>query len=422
MAARNGWWTGIVAVFTLVFVFVVTSYLTNRAPLPHHTLLTEGGRFEFVLMRQMAAETPDRNLCISPLSAQTALYMVYNGAGGETRKSLAKVLGVKDTDPDKVNKSRCALIDDLSRSGEQVRLRSSNSVWVDRSLPLKHSFTQACQDFYSAEVYEVSFGSLKTRSMMDEWIKKNTRGQIKGPFPPIRPDTGVVLVNTLDFSGLWTWPFDKKNTRSGSFTLSNGKTVSVPMMEHFVVCRNYKDDDFVAVALPYLDRSEDMGVGRYAMYIFLPEKRVGLDGFLDMLNEKNWHKWMAGFEKGAVELSLPRFTVHSEESDAMKSALVAMGLETLFRPGADFSQMCEYPIRIDQVIQMTRVSVDEKGTEAAASTEVRFPVSGTDLKMAVDRPFFFAIRDDKTGTLLFMGLVYDPTGQAWGARRADPRK
>jgi serpin B len=64
------------------------------------------------------------------------------------------------------------------------------------------------------------------------------------------------------------------------------------------------------------------------------------------------------------------------------------------------------------------VEVNEKGTEAAAATLVMMaptccgPREEEDVPFTptfqVDKPFLFAIRDVRTGTILFLGRVVNP--------------
>jgi serpin B len=66
---------------------------------------------------------------------------------------------------------------------------------------------------------------------------------------------------------------------------------------------------------------------------------------------------------------------------------------------------------ISSVRQKTFMEVDEVGTRAAAVTVV--VISTTSFqetpKFVADRPFLLAIRERLSGTLLFAGLVGDPT-------------
>ena len=67
---------------------------------------------------------------------------------------------------------------------------------------------------------------------------------------------------------------------------------------------------------------------------------------------------------------------------------------------------------ISEVVHKAFVSVDEEGTEAAAATAVIMKLTAMPeepVEVKVDRPFIFLIRDIKTGTILFLGRIIDPS-------------
>ena len=94
---------------------------------------------------------------------------------------------------------------------------------------------------------------------------------------------------------------------------------------------------------------------------------------------------------------------------------MALGMPIAFEGGrADFSAMSPggRDLYIQDVIHEAFIAVDEDGTEAAAATavivgETAAPVKTVPLK--VDRPFIFAIRDNDTGAIIFLGRVLDPS-------------
>jgi len=49
------------------------------------------------------------------------------------------------------------------------------------------------------------------------------------------------------------------------------------------------------------------------------------------------------------------------------------------------------------------VDVDEEGTEAAAVTSVGVALTSVPQSINIDRPFLFALRENLSGTILFMG-------------------
>jgi serpin B len=146
------------------------------------------------------------------------------------------------------------------------------------------------------------------------------------------------------------------------------------------------------------------------MYIFLPNQGVSLKTFYEKLNAENWQQWMNQFNNfdnsgGEVLISLPRFKL--EYAIDLKDALKALGMEIAFTKEANFSGMTSSSVSIDKIKHKTFVEVNEEGTEAAAVTEVGGVRSGP-IEMNVNRPFFFAIRDNQTGSILFVGSIVEP--------------
>ena len=168
-----------------------------------------------------------------------------------------------------------------------------------------------------------------------------------------------------------------------------------------------EEPDFQAVRLPY-------GNGRYSMNVFLPSTGSNLKSFQQKLSVNNWQTWMAAFEESEGELLLPRFRVEYETT--LNQSLRALGMKSAFDPQtADFGAMVQGSGRafISNVKHKAYADITEEGTEAAAatSTEVRvvsMPVPVKTFRMKIDRPFLFAIRDEASGLVLFLGSTQNP--------------
>ena len=124
--------------------------------------------------------------------------------------------------------------------------------------------------------------------------------------------------------------------------------------------------------------------------------------------------WTTSFNQTEGAVKLPRFKVEYEVS--LNDALKTLGMGVAFDEGrADFSGMIQSAERvyISRVKHKTFAEVNEEGTEAAAVTSTEMRATSAmrprqPFQMVVDRPFFCAIRDDATGTVLFMGSIFDP--------------
>lgn len=81
-----------------------------------------------------------------------------------------------------------------------------------------------------------------------------------------------------------------------------------------------------------------------------------------------------------------------------------------FSERADFSGIASKAY-LSEVAHKAVVKVDEVGTVAAAATSVEIQVTSArtaQFTMTIDHPFFYAIRDDKTEQLLFVGALESP--------------
>jgi serpin B len=238
-------------------------------------------------------------------------------------------------------------------------------------------------------------------------VEQQTRGKIQDLIePPIDSDTVLFLLNAIYFQGDWSKPFDAKRTRDVPFHLQDGSSKEHPVMFQEGEFPYLDGDGFQAVGLPYGKN------GRISMYIFLPDPGETLQSFYGKLSHAQWDSWMASFEDTEGAVGVPRFKFAYEAS--LNEVLKKLGMEIAFDDrAADFSSMRPIPPRlyIGEVKHKAFVEVNEKGTEAAAATSVEIKDESAPMdwfSMTVDRPFFFSIIDNKTGSILFMGSVTDP--------------
>ena len=364
-----------------------------------------GNDFGFRLFSMLAEKENDKNVFISTPSISLALSMVYNGADGETKDTMAKVLPLGSGRLEAVNAANSAITNSLQDPNSGVNLMIGNSVWAKDNISFIADFMQRCEVSYQAELKSLKFEDPKSVDIINAWVDNKTQGKIKRLINELDPMTYLVVVNTVYFKGAWRNPFDPAATQPHDFMTPDGK-ITVPMMSAENDYIYQKNDDFEAVILPYAGT-------RMSMYVFLPSEELGLNGFIKKLNAENWQKWVTMFRPAEGTVMLPKFK--SEYDTHLRDLLVKMGLGIAFdRNQADFSQMCSERTWLSEVIHKTFVEVNEEGTEAAAATaavavgSIMPPEPPPTFKMVVDRPFFCVIRDNETGLLLFMGAIKNP--------------
>ena len=370
-------------------------------------LVTANTRFGFDLFNEIRRTEEDKNIFISPLSVSIALAMTLNGASGDTEQAVTNTLQLQALDADSINVGYAALQGALQTSDPKVVLTIANSLWARQDVPFKPDFLQRNTEYFGAEISTLDFMDPNTLTTINQWVDTNTNGKIPKILDEINSDLVLFLINAIYFKGSWQIEFDPAHTRDGTFYLTTGAEKQVPLMTRsgdYAYYENY-DEMFQAISLPY-------GDGRMSMYIFLPYRESDLNTFLASLNSENWENWIAEFHEQEVSLSMPKFKLEYEKT--LNNPLQSLGMAIAFSPiGADFSRMADLErfgknLYIGEVLHKAVVEVNEEGSEAAAVTSIGIRATSLPPQFIANRPFFFAIRDNETKTVLFMGTVVDP--------------
>ena len=370
-------------------------------------IVTANTQFGFDLFDEIRKTEQDKNIFISPLSISIALAMTLNGASGETEQAMANTLHLQGLGSEVINPGYAGLRQALQVADPKVILTIANSLWARQDVPFKQDFLQRNTQFFGAEVSTLDFTDPNTLPTINQWVNTNTNGKITKILDEINLDTVLFLINAIYFKGTWQTEFDPSRTRDGTFYLATGDEKQIPMMTRtgdYPYYENY-EAKFQAISLPY-------GDGRMSMYIFLPYRESDLNTFLDGLNTENWERWVSQLREQEVFLSMPKFKLEYEKT--LNNPLQSLGMDIAFAPGrADFSRMADLEalgknLYIGEVLHKAVVEVNEEGTEAAAVTSVGIRATSAPPAFMANRPFFFAIRDNETKTVLFMGTVVDP--------------
>ena len=366
-----------------------------------------GTAFGFDLFTQLASSQGNGNIFFSPSSISWCLSMVLNGAQGQTRTEMAQTLGVDGISITDLNRAFQNWRNSAGVIDPKVEIDVANSLWARQGSGVRPEFMELNKTFYQAEVRELNFNDPRTLDAINLWVKTKTRGKIDKIVDQVSSDSVLFLINAIYFNGKWSNAFDATDTKEEQFTTGTGQKKTVPMMRKRGTFFYLEEPDFQAVRLPY-------GNGRYSMNVFLPSTGSNLKSFQQKLSVNNWQTWMAAFEESEGELLLPRFRVEYETT--LNQSLRALGMKSAFDPQtADFGAMVQGSGRafISNVKHKAYADITEEGTEAAAatSTEVRvvsMPVPAKTFRMKIDRPFFFAIRDEASGLVLFLGSIQNP--------------
>ncbi|HOW54581.1 MAG TPA: serpin family protein [Syntrophorhabdaceae bacterium] len=354
------------------------------------------------LYRELGAEKG--NLFFSPYSISSALGMTYAGARGNTAKEMREALHFQ-LEQAALNSA----FRDLNRELAATAHRSGQKLNIANALVLtggnvSGEFRAILKDYYDAEFFS---GGL---DVINGWVKKKTEGKIDRILDELSANSVCVLLNAIYFKGAWEAQFEKKNTHDAPFHLLANKQVKVPLMYRKGDLKILEEGDLQVISLPYKGKS-------LSMVILLPKTVDGLGALEGQLTAGKLTGWLAKLDKQPdrkVSLYLPRFKL--ETGYDLGSPFQKMGMKDAFSPAADFSGM-GWPkgrLWIGQIKHKAFVEVNEEGTEAAAATAVEMvtkSMAPRELVFRADHPFFFVVRDNRTGAVLFMGRLTDPTGK-----------
>ncbi|MCX6841985.1 MAG: serpin family protein [candidate division WOR-3 bacterium] len=391
----------------LLAIVLISSAPAGSQPAAVRTaeLVQADNRFGLEVFDYAIAGRPGENVFISPLSIALALQMTMHGAAGATLDAMAGALGVSGLSRPDVAAGNAALRGELLRADKKVRLEIANSLWLRAGTKLQKRFADDCGKYYRAAVSVLDFARPDAVTTINNWIDRHTGGRIKQAVSRLLPEEIVVLINAIYFKGSWTKGFNPKLTSAREFHLVSGGAQRL-MMNREGRFRYKADDAMQAVALPY-------GDGRLNMYLFLPREQDGLAKLIEGIKPDNFADLFVGLNEKKGGIVLPRFKIEYEQ--ILNEALIQLGMGKAFGPDADFSGMVAPPqtAAISDVLHKTFIEVNEEGTEAAAVTVVRMralsmPNGEERFSFVCDHPFLCAIRDDVTGSVLFLGAIFDP--------------
>lgn len=364
---------------------------------------------DLVFADKMNVQMPeDKNYMFSPISVKMALALAANGASGETQEELLNALGLSSLD--EFNSVSKDLIERYSQT-DILSLNIANSVWVNKdktSQNFSKNFKKTATDYYNADVKTVN--NKNAMSEINSWVSNKTNKKIT-VIVKDTDDFWAMLVNAIYFKGAWQNEFSESATKPDEFTSADGTKTQIDFMNRtgWMSCAETKSAKIVE--LPYKNRldkfdkngdyidTEYYGDLDVSMYVIDADDINVAEELEAAIADKT-------FKSSYIKLSMPKFKI--EYSESLNDMLKNIGIQTAFKPRkAQFENMfASGNMWFSDTFHKTFISVDEKGTEAAAVTAIgmggtSLPPKPTEVKF--NKPFYFVIRDNTSGEILFMG-------------------
>jgi len=369
-------------------------------------LIESDNNFGLDFFQKISTVNTTENIMVSPLSVALALGMTYNGAEGTTKDAMKEALKLGSLTDEEINASYKSIIDQLLKLDPKVILSIANSIWYKLNFHVQNEFIDLNKEYYYAEVNELDFTLPDAKDIINGWVNEKTKGLIPAIIDNIPPEAVMYLINAIYFKGVWMYEFDPDDTREQDFYPEDGMTQKVDMMQMEGDLLFTSNDLFDAISLPY-------GDGQFNMFIMLPKGENTTGDIVAELNNDNWNTWINSLGTQQVVVKLPKFKFKFFR--LLNDDLTSMGMGIAFDPdNADFTGINPGGgLFISRVLHKTFIEVNEEGTEAAAVTavEIGYTSIGPEPNVryfTADHPFLFAIRENSSGTILFMGRVNLP--------------
>jgi serpin B len=410
-----------VCCFTVVAFGVISSLPATPisfTPSPEVKTVVEGNTTFGVELYQKLKDRPG-NLFFSPFNISTTLAMTSAGARGQTEMEITNVLHL-NLPPEKLHPAFKTLLDRMVKihRWNRIVLKSANSFWAQKDCSFKPEFCRLVNENYFAETKSIDFKKAPAAAAneINRWVERKTSGRISSiaaanQFTPL---TRLALCDAIYFKGKWQHEFKARDTKPALFHVSTNQTITVPMMSQkgdFKI--THADESSIALLeMPYSGKD-------LSMIILLPRTdhlsldidQPGLSGLEEKLTSANLQQWLSELDKTEEHetwVALPRFT--TTQSFDLAPELKSLGLKSAFDDSANFTGMDGgTKLFVSHVMHKAFVDVNESGTEAAAVTVVIVATKGMPSRFIVDRPFIFLIRENASGSILFLGRVIDPT-------------
>lgn len=366
-------------------------------------VIDSNNNFGLGLLKSVFENDDTPNIMISPASVSLALGMTYNGAESTTMDAFERVLSYEGLSREEVNNITRELINVLLTNTKGNLLEIANSIWYNEDFPVKQEFIDLNTSYYDAKVTGLDFSKPDAVNTINNWVSNKTHEKIDEIIDDIDPATMMILINAIYFNCVWEVEFDPKDTYDAPFYTEEGAVFGkVDMMKLESDFNVVWGNNFRAVELPYKNN-------KFSMFLFLPDPGTNVNELVEELNGPVWNGWMERLsEVKDYDIEVPRFEF--EYGRSLKENLKSMGLEVAFSDMADFSGISDISLLISDVIHKTYIKVNEEGTEAAAVTAVTMDLTsaGPGNVLRFDRPFLFAITENSSKSILFIGKVSEP--------------
>lgn len=367
--------------------------------------------FSWELLRDVMLEEKS-NVIFSPFSVKLLLALLAEAAGNntQTQNELMKTLEVIKS-PDNLRGFYKKMLTALKKDNPYHTLNLETKMFTDEFVEPKQRYAAMLATYYGTDIERLNFKDPQASAdHINEWCKNVTNGRLQNLISKDQVQNSVLLLtNAIYFNGLWRRQFNE--TFDGVFFRTPETQSRVQYMEQteYFYYYDHSSLDAKILRLPYKGK-------KFSMFILLPKTKGGIEELTQILQNDQVKRMQFMMEETKIKVTLPKFKFEFDKN--LKSTLSALGIREIFTdeaslPGLDRGANVAGKLKVSNILQKAGIEVNERGTEAFASTVVeignKFGGDQTIEEFNVNRPFIFFIEEEATGCIIFAGKVLDPT-------------
>lgn len=385
-------------------------------PLSRNRLYKGESIFTLKMLEAINTATPTENVFFSPYSLYHVLLLAFFGARSDTEKQLRNGLELHWTEDKPViwqayNIGKKSLASRFNQNTD-IQFSSVDKLFFGKQIPIR----ECIEDKFFEEIEKLDYKQDPDgqRQYINNWVENITQGMIKDLLKPgsITKQTKLAIANAAYFKGTWQTEFKPEQTKKEIFYVSNDRQEFVDMM-HVQATFSHAANEKLGchiLEMPYKGQDES---NRISMFVFLPPTVPNsLDKLLAQLTSDTsiLSEIVNEGIPRTVDVKFPKFNI--EKTVELKPVLDRLGLGFIFESSADFTGFSEKePIGFDDILQKSKIEVNEKGSTAASSTVLFSFRSSRPVEPALfhcNHPFVFLIYDYGTQAVLFNGVYRQP--------------
>ncbi len=346
-------------------------------------------QFGIKLFKKLSKEN---NLLISPLSINSSLTVILEGAEGKTYNLLLNNLYKEGIEIDEINKYYKRL---------NTKTDSLNSIWIDQNFPVNKEYINKMKNNFNTKVKNMDLHSVDAIKQINSWVKKESNGQINKIIDNISTENKMMIVNALYFKGQWEKEFNEEMTKKDIFNNYDGSKSEINMMYQCDNFPYYENEDIKMLKMNYQNEK--------SIYIILPLPDENINNIIDKITVNDFKKWKKNLSsKLETKVKFPRFKLDYQQN--LDEVLKEVGLGHIYQNDANFNKINPF-IKVGEISHRTIIEIDEKETRAGAVTGIKTELIASPDKQYkynefyVNRPFIFIISENTTNTIIFLAKI-----------------